>query len=246
MKRDERSHQADPSGLQTLERFAKADHFNHWLFQTIEPFCKGHVLEAGSGIGNLSKFFLKNKFTLTVSDLRAEYCSVLKEKFSAEPGLAGVETIDLSREDFASEYAALLGRFDTVIALNVVEHIEDDAAAVRNCCLLLRPGGRLVILVPAFQLLYNPFDVELGHFRRYNRYSLKKLMQKEELSVVRCWYFNALGILGWAVNGWLLGKKLIPQTQLALFDRLVPLAKLFDRLGFYSIGLSVIAVGDKP
>src|SRR6476659_7532109 len=113
MTAHEQFHQADPTGLQTLERFAQADNFNRWLFETIEPYCKGHVLEVGSGIGNLSKFFLKKNFRLTASDLRKEYCEVLTKKFQGQTGFEAAENIDLAEPDFENRYAALLGRFDT-------------------------------------------------------------------------------------------------------------------------------------
>ena len=244
MTEGEGSRELDPTGLQTLERFAEADRFNEWLFQTIEPYCSGSVLEVGSGIGNLSQFFLK-KHRLTVSDLRSEYCQLLAGKFNSHPNLEGVESIDLARPDFAAAYQHLQGRFDTVVALNVVEHISNDHQAVNNCRFLLKTGGRLVILVPAFGLLYNHFDRELGHFRRYNRRSLQALFRSQGFAVDRCWYFNAVGILGWALNGWLLRKRIVPRKQLRIFNRLVPLIRLADRISLYRIGLSVIAAGNK-
>lgn len=237
-------HQYDPSGLQTLERFSAAVHFNRWLFQTIQPFCKGHVLEVGSGIGNLTKLFLQYQYTITASDLREEYCNILEKEFGGQ--LAGVELLDLAEKELAVKKPALLERFDTVVALNVVEHIEQCDLAVSNCSKMLRPGGQLVILVPAYQTLYNSFDEELGHYKRYSARALRKLVTSQGFTVQKIQFFNAAGMLGWFVNGSILRRKLIPATQLKIFDRLLPLFKLADSITGKRIGLSVIASATKP
>jgi 2-polyprenyl-3-methyl-5-hydroxy-6-metoxy-1,4-benzoquinol methylase len=138
------------------------------MFDTIRPFCKGHVLEVGSGIGNLSRHFLEENFTLTASDLRDEYINILHGEFGKHPRLKGIRSIDLALPDFEQRYAGLLESFDTVVALNVIEHIKEHERAIANCKKLLKPGGHLVVLVPAFQSLYNSFDEELGHWLRYN------------------------------------------------------------------------------
>jgi 2-polyprenyl-3-methyl-5-hydroxy-6-metoxy-1,4-benzoquinol methylase len=246
MTAPEHFHETDPTGLQTLERFAAATHFNRWLFDTVRPHCKGHVLEAGSGIGNISRLFLENKFRLTASDVRMDYCEVLQRQLGNDPYLAGVEHLDLATPALAEQHGHLLHQFDTVIALNVVEHIEDDRKAIDNCLQLLKPGGHLVILVPAFQALYNSFDVELGHYRRYTKRSLRALEEGAGLTVVHQQFFNAVGIIGWFIDGSVLRKRLIPRKQLLLFDKLLPIIKLADVLSFHSIGLSTIAVGRKP
>lgn len=236
-------HETDPSGLQTLERFALATHFNKWLFDTIFPWCKGRVLEVGSGIGNLSTFFLQKEILLTASDLRDEYCNILHEKFGKSPFLQGVKSIDLAEKNFDTRYVDLAGQFDTVVALNVIEHIEDDKYAVTNCKKLLAPGGNLVVLVPAYKTLYNLFDEELGHFVRYTSKTLQQLLKDGGLSVTHVQYFNAAGIAGWMMNGKLFKKKIIPKRQLQLFDKLIPVMKLVDAITFHRIGLSVIAIG---
>src|SRR5687768_457888 len=137
MTAPEHFHETDPSGLQTLERFAHATRFNRWMFDTIQPYCKGHVLEVGSGIGNLSRYFLDKNFRLTASDLRDEYINILHGKFGRHHNLAGVKSIDLAIDNFEARVHDLLQQFDTVVALNVIEHIENDELAISNCKKLL-------------------------------------------------------------------------------------------------------------
>lgn len=246
MKFAKRSKGLDPTGFETLERMAEAKRFNRWMYETIRPFCKGHVLEVGSGIGNISKLFLEDGFRITTSDLRPEYLNLQRSRLGQYPNLASIVSINLIAPHFTQAYSALINQFETVVALNVVEHIEDDKAALQNCFQMLKPGGHVVILVPAFQGLYNEFDKELGHFRRYTKRSLGGLITRAGFDVIAQAYFNTTGILGWFVNGRLRKKKIIPSGQLQVFDKLMPLVKLADVVTFRSVGLSVITVGRKP
>ena len=245
MTAQEDFHRTDPTGLLTLQRFARASQFNRWLFESITPYCRGEVLEIGSGIGNMSAFFLESGFYLTVSDLRVEYCEELKRKFGSHPQLEAVESLDLLHPDFSGAYAHLLVRFDTVVALNVIEHIEEDIRAVTNIKGLLKPGGCFVMLVPAGRALYNGLDRELGHHRRYSRSAMAKLFTTAGLRVAKVFYFNAAGIAGWVLNGSLRRKKVVPAIQLDIFNRLVPLFRLLDKITARRLGLSIIGIGKK-
>jgi SAM-dependent methyltransferase len=233
----------DPEGESTLEALAVVPNFNRWMFETIRPYCTGPVLEVGSGIGNLSAFLLDGGHETHLSDLRPRYCQRLREAFSRHPGCRGVYQLDLVHPEFGRAYSPLLARFGTVLALNVVEHIADDRGAISNCRRLLRPGGHLIILVPAYQFLYNRFDRELGHYRRYTRAALRRLFAVNDLEVVRSFYFNLAGTLGWFVSGGLQKNRVIPRRQVALYNRLVWLFRILDRLTWRRLGLSVVAVG---
>lgn len=235
----------DQEGQDTLETIAKADRFNKWMFETILPFCAGSILEVGSGIGNISHFFLESGLRITLSDIRFHYSDALKNKFSRAKTLEEVLLIDLADRDFENAYVKYRETFNTVFALNVVEHIQDDKSAIRNCRFLLKKGGNLIILVPAYQMLYNNFDKELGHFRRYTKNSLKNLFLENEFEIIHSQYFNMIGILGWFVSGKLLGKKSIPKGQMGLYNKLVPIFRIMDKIIFERIGLSAIAVGRK-
>jgi 2-polyprenyl-3-methyl-5-hydroxy-6-metoxy-1,4-benzoquinol methylase len=235
----------DSMGLNTLKAIAGAKNFNQWMYETIRPYCKGVILELGSGIGNISEFFLKNGTEISLSDIRQNYCDYLRNKFSGNKNLKQVYRIDLTHPDFNNEYTGLFEKFDTVFALNVIEHIEDDSLAVANCKKLLRTGGNLIILVPAYHFLYNRFDKELHHFRRYNKDSLIKLFSKQEMEIIKTNYFNFMGILGWFFSGKILQNQSIPTGQMKLYDKLVPVFRIVDKIIFYKAGLSVIAVGKK-
>lgn len=245
MKEHVHVHEDPDAGQETLEIFSHTNRFNSWMFENLAPFCRGHVLEIGSGIGNMSALLLSTFETVSLSDIRADYCDILRERFADERRLAAVYQLDLGEPELEKRHPDLLGRFDSILTSNVVEHIKDDSLAISNCRKLLRPGGRLVVLVPAYGALYNSFDELLGHYRRYTRKSLSDLLQKEAFVILDTHYFNAAGIAGWWFSGVVLGKKKLPAGQLALYNQLVPLLRLGDILTMRRIGLSIIATGEK-
>lgn len=235
----------DQVGQDTLNALDKANAFNRWMYDTISPFCKGHILEIGSGIGNISVHFLKDHRKLLVSDIRDTYCEVLKSKFEMDSNCLGIRKIDLVHPDFDLLYLPLFQRFDTVYALNVIEHIEKDHMALTNASKFLKPGGNLIILVPSYSFLFNEIDRQLEHYRRYTLKSLGILFVDQKLKVIHSQYFNLAGIAGWFFSGQLLKRKVIPEGQLKLFNRLVPLFKFLDVLVLKQAGLSSIVVGQK-
>ena len=237
--------EVDPEGFETLKVISDAVNFNNWTFERIKPFCKGNILEIGSGIGNISSRFLKNGYQLTLSDLRENYRSYLRHLFPDVAGENKILPIDLVHPEFEIQYASLLNSFDTVFALNVIEHIKNDNMAVDNCSKLLKKGGRLILLMPAFQSLYNSFDKELFHYKRYTSKEMNLLLKKNSFTVIHTSFFNAGGIPGWIVSGSILKNKIIPAGQMKTFDKLVPVFKILDALLMKSIGLSVIGVGEK-
>ncbi|WP_029035375.1 class I SAM-dependent methyltransferase [Salinimicrobium terrae] len=235
----------DKVGKNTLDVIGEADLFNKWMFQTIYPFSTGKILEIGSGLGNISKFYLKNGDEIMLTDLREEYCSSLRDKFGTNQNLLGVDQLNLIHPEFEQTYRNHIERFDTVFALNVIEHIEDDNLAIRNCKKLLKKGGHLIILVPSYEKLYNRFDKELGHFKRYTKKTVSSLYTNNEIEIIHRQYFNFIGIFGWYINGRLLKKDAIPSNQMKIYNQLVPLWKRADLLLKNRIGLSTIIIGRK-
>ena len=162
------------------------------------------------------------------------------------------QELDFSVVDITSpELVALASerRIKTIVCLNVIEHIEDDAKAVTNLARALEPGGHLLIIVPALELLFNDLDRLAGHHRRYSRDQMRSRLEAAGLDVVRCDYFNSIGGLGWLANRALrhgsLNDKAV-NSQISLFDKwLVPLSRLADPATRSFFGQSVIAVGRK-
>lgn len=231
----------DAEGQETLEAITDADKFNRWMYDTIRPHCSGRILEVGSGIGNISSFFIDNKQDLTLSDVRQNYVDILAQKFPNQDAFL----LDLVLPDFDIVFKDYLGTFDTVFALNVIEHIEDHKLALININKLLKPGGKAVILVPAFQKLYNRIDKELYHFRRYTRKTLLKIFDKSMYEIKHSTYFNFTGIFAWFIGGKIFKDSTVKKGKMSLYNTLVPVFKIVDLPMKQLAGLSVIVIGEK-
>lgn len=232
-------------GTDTLEVISEANHFNRWMYETIKPHCSGEILEIGSGIGNISQFFIHDGAKISLSDIENSYFPRLKESFGNYPNLQAMYRLDFSDKKLEENHPELLEKFDTIFALNVVEHIPDHLQAMKNAMKMLKPGGKVVILVPAFQWLYNGFDEQLDHQRRYTHRSLRQLIEGAGFKVVHHQYFNFVAILGWFVSGTILRKRIIPGGQMRFYNAMVPVWKVIDFFTQRLAGVSVIQVGKK-
>lgn len=235
----------DVEGLATLESIANADKLNEWMFNEVARYASGRILEIGSGIGNISKFCILNEWDITLSDIRDQYCEKLRNEFKEYTNVRAVRNLDLVHENFEQEYADLIGTYDFVFALNVVEHIEEHELALVNAKKLLNTNGKVFILVPAYQNLYNQFDKELYHFRRYTKKTLNAVINNAGFKSEKSFHFNAAGIPGWILYGGILKHKIIPSGQMKVFNQMVPVFRIVDKVLFRKVGLSVISVAKK-
>ncbi len=229
-------------GFLILQAVRRAKKFNQWLFSQIKPYIGHNVLEAGCGIGNLTELLLDRKRLVCV-DLDQFYIDRLVQSYGHLNNFTIHPANLMSDKDL--KRAADKKNFDTVICLNVVEHIEDDQKVLKNFYDILQPGGRVIILVPHDPKLYTAVDKTLGHFRRYTRKELSKKIEDAGFKLVRCWGFNRVGGLGWRVSGKILRKDTLSPGQMGMFEFLMPIIRLLESFPFHSHN-SVIAVGEKP
>jgi len=235
----------DHLGLDTLKAISNADRFNGWMTAQIAPYLKGNILEIGSGIGNISSCLLKEDIQLTLSDVRTIYCDFLEAKFATHKNIKEVRLLNLIDENFDEKYADLFSSFDGAFALNVIEHIDNDELAIKNLSKLIKPQGVIAILVPSVPKLYNKLDYALQHYRRYKKSQLTELINNNGFKTEKAFYFNALGIPAWWLSGTLLKREAIQNSQMNVYDHLVPIAKMIDAIFSKRIGLSVIAISRK-
>jgi SAM-dependent methyltransferase len=237
----------DPAGVATLEVMSAAPRYNAWMAGVIAPFVGRRILEVGSGIGNMSAYLLERRpERLVLTDTDPWYRHQVTTRF-ADRAEVRVDTLTLPDPGAAARFAA--DRIDTVVALNVVEHIEDDLGALGTIRGILTAGrqdgrtaGRAVILVPALQSIYGQLDRELGHYRRYSRASLGSAFRTAGLRVETMFWFNRVGVVGWWFNGRIRKVGQMPLGQVRRFDALVPVLRLEGILPL-PFGLSLIAVG---
>jgi SAM-dependent methyltransferase len=133
---------------------------------------------------------------------------------------------------------------ETIISLNVLEHVEDDRAVLRNFFNLLAPRGHVILIVPCHPSLYTECDKALGHFRRYSDKEIKDKLEEAGFKLLSLKQINRLGVLGWYMNG-KLGRRHLSPLQIRFYEWLLPIAKLIDNIGL-GPGLSLIVVGKKP
>lgn len=247
--KEENSHiksvaEKDPVGADTLEHISVAHRFNKWMFERIQPFLKGEVLELGSGIGNITRMALEQGLTTTASDYNHEYLEHLRKSLQGHPNLRNILKIDLQAHNLPTEHAALKEKFDSVFLLNVIEHLADENLAINNCSHFLKPGGNMIVLGPSYQNLFCKFDRELGHYRRYTKKSMAEIFPKENFRIIRQEYFNLAGTVEWFLFRKLSGRDRVGK-EMNFYDKFVPLFKMMDAITFRSIGLSTITIVEK-
>lgn len=233
----------DPHGHLTLDAMSGAPRYNKWQIDVLRRWIGTRILEIGSGIGNIStKLRNLDPELLVLTDIDPAYLAKLVPRFASDP-VVRVEQLTLPLPDAAARFGN--DQFDTVLALNVVEHIEDDYGTVRSMADAVAPGGHVLILVPALAGIYGEIDKALGHFRRYDKPRLRHLLESAGLEVEELTWFNRVGVLGWWFQGRVLGNAEIPESGARVFDRLVPLLR-YEWLLPLPFGQSVIGIGRKP
>ena len=226
----------------SLELLAKRYNYNHWIYNSIRGYVGENILEVGAGIGNITDFLMSRQ-QLTLIDIDRHFVEFLRQRYAFRTA----ESLRVLQADVAALAGSGLGaqRFDTVIALNILEHVRDDAKAVANMVNLLQPGGRLVILVPAMPVLYGSMDKAYGHFRRYSPRMLRALFCRQPVRVRKLWSMNLPGVFAWFLDGRLLGRTELTDRQTHCFDAMVPFIAMVERLARPPLGLSLVAVVER-
>ena len=228
-------------GHVTLSRMARLEPYNRWLVSRFERAVGQRVLEIGAGFGNITRH-LKGRELLVASDLDPIAIEYLRGVFRDDPSVRVASyhfPLDARARD---EIRAL--EVDTVICLNVLEHIEDDRATLADIRDALKPGGRLVLLVPAFARLYGTLDEHLHHFRRYEKAELDAKVREAGFAIEELRFVNRPGIFGWWLNGRVLRRRVLPRSQLFAFKLLMPMLKREEEQP-PSSGLSLLAIARK-
>ncbi|CAA6604977.1 Type 12 methyltransferase [Rhodospirillaceae bacterium LM-1] len=225
-----------------LEALASLRRYQNWIVEHFQPYLKGEVVEYGAGVGNISVLLAQHAESLQFVEPSPNLFEQLGKRFAHESRvsihMAGLE-----------EHAASLpdASIDGFVLVNVLEHIEDDASALAQMSRALKPGGHLMLFVPALEFLMSPMDHRLQHKRRYHRRPLCDRVEKTGLKVLNSRYMDLLGVAAW----WLfhvVGKRTEFNPDMAmLYDRLfVPLTRGIERLIRPQIGKSLVLIARKP
>jgi len=229
----------DIYGSQILGRLNRAPRFTKWMADVIRPYVGEKVLEIGAGTGNLTLQLVPRKL-YWASDVNPLYLTYLENVGRNRPYLHVSFTDGQSAESYPKEQ-----KFDTVICLNVIEHLADDLGAMRNIREVLDDGGRAIVLVPYGPWLTGTLDEVLGHYRRYTRNQLKELAGTAGFRLDTMLEFNRIGVIAWWLNGRLLRRRTFGFWQIKVLNLLTPLFRVLDRF-LPMPPLSLIAVLSKP
>jgi SAM-dependent methyltransferase len=229
---------ADDIGAETLRRMAGLEAYNRWLHDRFDAYLGSRILEIGSGIGNQTRYFA-DRDRVIASDIDPYYVNLLQSRFGARTNVRMASfrfpLTEADRADLRHE------RIDTIVCLNVLEHIEDHRSTLVDCAAVLPSGGRLVLLVPALPALYGSLDIALQHFRRYEKDPLRQLLRESGFEIDDLRFVNRLAVFGWWLSSRVLKRTVLPKDQLAVFKLMMPLLKLEERRP-PSFGLSLLAL----
>lgn len=224
-----------------LQLFARAGRWKQYWISQLRPFIHGAVLEVGAGIGaNTLRLRNGSEQRWVCLEPDPQLAATLREQLVGTP-------LEGSTEVFPGTLETLepADRFDSILYIDVLEHIEDDRAELERAARHLAPGGHLIVLGPAHAWLFSPFDQAIGHFRRYTASALRELTPPG-VRLVNAFYLDSVGLLASAANRLLLRQSLPSSRQIYVWDRLmVPCSRLLDPFTGYRAGKSVVAVWEQ-
>jgi len=224
-----------------LELFSEATNWKSYLRSVLEPYFGARVLEVGAGIGGTTKQFCRGTETSWIClepdvHLAEQLAASIRQQEIPACCQVRVGTLDQMPEQDS---------FDTLMYIDVLEHIEDDRSELARASDFLKPGGYLLVLCPAHQYLYTPFDIAIGHFRRYSK-AMLKAAAPDDLQLRRLIYLDSVGLLASLANRLILKSSMPNARQIRFWDqRMVPFSRLLDPLIGYSLGKSVLGVWQK-
>ena len=214
-----------------LEIFDKAIVFQKYIYLLIKKFLKNKTLEVGAGLGSFTRNYFKEINDVSVTEIDQNNFNILKNKFKNEK-------INV----LSKKIQQIEGKFETIIYLNVLEHIESDLEEIDDALSKINIGGYLIIVVPAHQKLYTNFDKEIGHFRRYD----KKFFNRnyKNASIEKLVYVDAMGYFLYFLNKIIFSKETYPSTlKVQIWDKIfTPITILVDFILGYKFGKNVLCV----
>ena len=232
----------DRYAVDDLEIMQEARRYAGHVFDLFRRHVGRRVLEVGCGISTMSRRLIEVAETVVAIEPNPACAAIARRALGDHPRfeLRVCHLEECDRTELASH------RFDTVFCVNVLEHIEDDVAALRTFRDVVVPGGRVLIFVPAVQAVYGPLDAALGHHRRYSKRSLAQAFRDAGLGLVTLRYTNPIGLLGWMFGSYVTRSTQHSSAQIRLFETLVaPWALPLERAIAPPIGLSLVAVGKR-
>ena len=222
-----------------LESMREARNYYAWILGQFAPYLGQRVVEVGAGTGNFAEFLLARPSirALVLVEPADNLLPLLARRLSDDPRVRVVRSLTEVGPSFGA---------DSVASVNVLEHVDDDEALLRQMHRVLAPGGRALLLVPAGPWLYGTLDAAFGHRRRYTKRSLTVRLERAGFAVIGLRHMNVPGVIGWAVAGKVLRRSALSRRAVLLYDRwVVPWAARLERRVQFPLGQSLVAIARK-
>jgi SAM-dependent methyltransferase len=237
-------HEASTTDVYTLldqQLMSRAKRYFAWQARTAKQHLGRRVIETGCGTGNFTRYLTDRELVVGM-DVVEECVERARGRFAGHPNMQ-FRYLDVQDAEFLRLKAL---RPDTIVCLNVLEHVRDEGLALEHMRQVLIPGGRAVFLLPAFESLYGPIDRNLGHFRRYSKSAWRALAESAGFRVTHLRYFNLIGFFGWWANARILRREAQSASQIDLFDRVaVPVLSRVESWVEPPVGQSIFTVLEK-
>tara|TARA_Y100000591_G_C21708036_1_gene631887 strand:- start:175 stop:864 length:690 start_codon:yes stop_codon:yes gene_type:complete len=222
---------------EVLEFFDISDNYRSYQIELFGNYVGKEILEVGAGRGKIIEILAQNsEKQFTLLELDKNFFDFLNNKFKSK----NIKVLEERTQNIKEN------KFDTIFYLDVIEHIEDDKFELDTAYDLLKKNGHLIIIVPAFQILFSKFDQKVGHFRRYRKEFFKRYSEEKNLKIKKLVYFDFLGFFI------ILFSKLLNLTNskkttlgIKIWNFLIPLSRLIDKITFHSIGKSIVCIYEK-
>ena len=222
---------------EVLEFFDISDNYRSYQIELFGNYVGKEILEVGAGRGKIIEILAQNsEKEFTLLELDKNFFDILKNKFNSK----NIKVLEERTQNIKEK------KFDTIFYLDVIEHIEDDRFELDTAYNLLKKNGHLIIIVPAFQILFSKFDQRVGHFRRYRKEFFTRYSEEKNLKIKKLVYFDFLGFFI------ILFSKLLNLTNskkttlgIKIWNFLIPLSRLIDKITFHSIGKSIVCIYEK-
>jgi SAM-dependent methyltransferase len=233
---------------QDLEALADLPHYTGWILRGFAQHLRGRTLEVGAGTGNFSARYVDAVDEAVLLEPARNLYPTLRARFWGKPH---VQVVSGLLEEWITRSPARGGPgerpFDAAVMVNVLEHIGDDHGTLQHLGELLRPGGKLLIFVPALAWLYGSLDALVHHYRRYSRSTLAQAVGRAGLEILSLRYFDLAGVLPWFITGRLLRQRKFSARAARLYDRLiVPLESRLERWLPLPLGKNLMCVAQRP
>ncbi|MCM8787143.1 MAG: methyltransferase domain-containing protein [Candidatus Omnitrophica bacterium] len=217
--------------------------YYQWIVTLFSQYLGKRVLEVGAGIGTISEQLTRYVSELVISDIDEGCLKFIAKK----KNLSLSCNIDYALYKLGEPCpeAFLINPFDSIVIVNVLEHIANDFEALVFLRNALKHQGHIILLVPALQSIYGKLDTALGHVRRYSKKQLVKICNNAGYTIMKIRYINLIGIFGWWFNGKLLKREVVPESNFKYFKYLFPLVKALESFHPLPLGISLLAIAHK-